>query len=643
MPGLPVPFRNHSLVAGVLLTSCVVTAALAWSGWRLVVQQRELDARALRQGVDAAADAFAADLRERLADEGERLERWLAGATPPMAGAPPGCVALAVRATGARIDRHGLLPFVPALGIEGPAPPPDSLFAGAERAEFALRQPALATTSYRRLSNDPRAEVRAGALLRLGRILRAQRDLSGALAASSALAALGDSVRAGDVPATLAGLDASRLAYEANGDGPAVRRVAEQIRDRLDAGDWPIDRTTAEFYRELASDTPLPPQWHLAAVLGDAWEQLETGAAAPRGVRAVETPAGVALAWWRTNAGVRAVAVALADPVLRSLAPQRLDWRVSDAEDRLLSGSGDAPRGDVLVAAHAVGGGAGWSLQVWPRTSATGGATVKPSLLLLALGGTLLFVWAATALMLRAIAHEAGVARLQSDFVAAVSHEFRSPLTAMRQMAEMLDAERVPDEARRKQYYRVLAGEAARLQHLVETLLDFGRMEAGRAPASRGRVGLGDLVAAVVDEVRLQPRAAGARIEIVPPDHEVTVDGDPDGLRLALRNLLENAVKYSPRNAQITVSWRADGGHAALDVVDRGLGIAPHEHARIFRKFVRGESATAAHVGGTGVGLAIVQQVVDAHGGEVRLRSRPGEGSTFTLRLPLAASVTKES
>jgi signal transduction histidine kinase len=264
-------------------------------------------------------------------------------------------------------------------------------------------------------------------------------------------------------------------------------------------------------------------------------------------------------------------------------------------------------------------------------------------LLPLALGGTLVFVWAGTALILRALAHEAEVARLQSDFVAAVSHEFRSPLTAMRQMAEMLDSERVPDESRRKHYYRILAGEAARLQRLVESLLDFGRMEAGRPLAARTRIDLDALVHSVVDEVRRQPRAASARIDVVPPDRAVPLKGDPDGLRLALRNLVENAVKYSPGGAHVTVCWGVDGESAVMAVTDRGLGIAPHEHARIFGKFVRGESAATAHVGGTGVGLAVVQQVVRAHHGEVRLESRPGEGSTFTIRLPLGAAPGAET
>ena len=627
----------------MLVTSCVVTAVLAWSGWRLVQQQRELDQRAVRQELDAAAETFAADIRERLADEGERLDRWLAGAEPADGEAPGGTVRVLLRRGRTGVERRGRLPFVPTPATPTSGPSVDAVFAPAEQAEFALRQPAVAIAHYRRLSGDAQPAIRAGALLRLGRALRLQRDFAAAAEAASSLARFDDSVYAGGVPAPLSGLDALRLTYTEGGDRSRAREVADTMRARLDAGAWALGRTTAEFYRELvATDAEAPPEWHLAGTLAEAWPEVERPGAPARGVRAVQTPAGAAVTWWRSDAAATAVVVALADTVLRPLAPPGLDWRVSDAEDQQVAGAAAAAPPDAVVATHAVGGGAGWSLHVWPRAGAPAGDSTRSRWpMLLALGGTLLFVWAATAMMLRALAHEAGVARLQSDFVAAVSHEFRSPLTAMRQMAEMLDAERVPDESRRRQYYRILAGEAARLQHLVENLLDFGRMEAGRAPVARQPVDLGALVDSVVEEVRRQPRATNATIDVVGPDEAVPLEGDPDGLRLALRNLVENAVKYSPGSAHVTVRWGVEGASAAIAVSDRGLGIASHEHARVFGRFVRGESAAAAHVGGTGVGLAVVQQVVRAHGGEIHLDSRPGEGSTFTMRLPLSATRTE--
>ena len=423
------------------------------------------------------------------------------------------------------------------------------------------------------------------------------------------------------VAASLAGLDALRLASIGAGDVAGAGQVAESMRARLDRGEWALDRTTAEFYRGLVSASAAPPAWHLAAALADTWNRHGSPPQPTRGSIVVTTPGGPALVCWRTNHSASAMSAALLARVLEPLAPPTMRWTVSDADNQPVAANTGA--GMVTIAStRAVGGGSGWSLRVWPDATHSNRAT-SPSPWLAALAGTLLFVWGATALILRAVAREARVARLQSDFVAAVSHEFRSPLTTMRQMAEMLDSERVPDEGRRRQYYRVLASEVSRLQHLVESLLDFGRMDAGRAPARRQAVDLAALVASVVAEVRQQPRGASATIDLVPSADDVRVDGDPDALRLALRNLVENAVKYSPGVPVIAVRWGIETDRVAIAVSDHGLGIDPHEHVSIFGKFVRGQSAVAARVGGTGVGLAVVQQVVAAHGGEITSKASP--------------------
>jgi signal transduction histidine kinase len=222
--------------------------------------------------------------------------------------------------------------------------------------------------------------------------------------------------------------------------------------------------------------------------------------------------------------------------------------------------------------------------------------------------------------------------------VAAVSHEFRSPLTTMRQMAEMLETDRVPEEARRKQYYGVLAGETARLQRLVERLLDFGRMEAGHDEMRREPLDVAALVQEVVDEMQATAVERGGRIEMEQAAPLVRVDGDAQSLRLAVRNLVENAIKYSPETPAVVVRLAVDAGRASIAVSDAGLGIDRDEQAAIFGKFVRGRAAAAGRVRGTGVGLAAVKHVVDAHGGEITLESESGRGSTFTVWLPLAGT-----
>jgi signal transduction histidine kinase len=276
-----------------------------------------------------------------------------------------------------------------------------------------------------------------------------------------------------------------------------------------------------------------------------------------------------------------------------------------------------------------------WTLYAWTRSPVEPGALSGRRLMLFMMVATLAFVWAALYFTARALRREADAARLQSDFVAAVSHEFRSPLTSVRQIAEMLEADRVPTDEKRRRYYRVLAGEAARLQRLVETLLDFGRMEAG---AERYRVADVDAVALVRDVVAdAAPRAreSGKAIEIDGPEAALPVRADGSALSLALSNLIDNAIKYSPGEPTVWVRWHKDRDRAAISVVDRGVGIPRSEQQSIFAKFVRGRAAVDGNIKGTGVGLSIAKQIAAAHGGEIRLESEPGRGSTFTLLLPV--------
>jgi len=230
--------------------------------------------------------------------------------------------------------------------------------------------------------------------------------------------------------------------------------------------------------------------------------------------------------------------------------------------------------------------------------------------------------------MARAIRREAEVARLQSDFVAAVSHEFRSPLTTVRQLSEMLEMGQVPSDDRRQKYYRVLAGEARRLQRLVETLLNFGKMEAGAQQYHFEKLDVRELVSRAVREAAAPEDETSGRVRITGPESGIHLFGDADALALALRNLVDNAA-----GEKVEVRWKNDQGRVSISVVDRGPGIPREEHQAIFQKFVRGRSAIQASVKGTGVGLTMVRHILAAHGGEIQLESEPGCGSTFTVVL----------
>jgi signal transduction histidine kinase len=236
----------------------------------------------------------------------------------------------------------------------------------------------------------------------------------------------------------------------------------------------------------------------------------------------------------------------------------------------------------------------------------------------------------------RAISRELQVARLQSDFVAAVSHEFRSPLTTLRTITELLAQDRISDEARRQQSYVFLDRETNRLHHLVEDLLDFGRMESGRKQYMLETHDAFQLVRAAVSDVGEHAEASGFRVEALLDSVEAPIRADEEAFRRTVRNLLENAMKYSPECRTVWVNGVISSHHVSISVRDKGMGIDAMEQQSIFQRFVRGEAAKKAGIKGTGIGLAMVRQITIAMGGEVRLQSEVGVGSTFTLVLPLA-------
>lgn len=234
----------------------------------------------------------------------------------------------------------------------------------------------------------------------------------------------------------------------------------------------------------------------------------------------------------------------------------------------------------------------------------------------------------------RSVTRELELVQLKSDFVSAVSHEFRSPLTSMRQFTNMLAAGRIPNEERRKSYYDLLSAETVRLQRLVEGLLDFGRMEAGSMEYSFAPVDAADFVRHVVTDFQLEVREDGYQIEFVAGGPGTVIRADREALARALWNLLDNAVKYSPDCRTVRVELAREAHEVFIRVQDRGVGMSLGEQREIFRKFVRGGAAESTRAKGTGIGLAMVDHIVRAHGGKICVESEPGRGSTFTLILP---------
>jgi signal transduction histidine kinase len=251
-----------------------------------------------------------------------------------------------------------------------------------------------------------------------------------------------------------------------------------------------------------------------------------------------------------------------------------------------------------------------------------------------AFGLLLIVIAAGLVTTYRLVRRESEIARLKSDFVANVSHDLKTPLAVIRLFAETLEMERVPDEARRREYYGVLTRESERLSRLIDNVLDFSRIESGRQHYRIAPGSVEPVVHEVVDSFRHPLRQQGFTVEVTVEPDLPEVPLDPDAVKQALANLLDNAMKYSADRRRIRVHARRDGSGVLVEVADEGIGIPPAERERIFEKFYRvGRSETQGRRG-SGVGLALVKHIVEAHGGRVAVDGRPGEGSRFTLHFP---------
>jgi signal transduction histidine kinase len=589
-----------SLLLILFLLTLVSVTALAWSGWKLLEQDRLAPAQARQEALEQEADRTVDKLRGALAEKGDRLSAWLASVP---AGTPQDGALLIVRGNSLVAYPSGRMLYYP-MPSSDPEMPTEP-FTDAEALEFQDGQLAKAAAAYRVLAESRDAPVRAGALLRLGRVLRKAGHEEEARTAYMRLAAMGG-VRVAGVPADL-------VARHELGD----RSLSTDLLN----GRWHLTRGQFEFYfgGAVPEDRRL-----LADAAAVVWSP-----GSPLGQKTVWIGRHPFLAMWRTMGTTRGVLIQ--PPQLP--ATGRMFCEAVDSEGRVVAGRRD--RSGRAVIRTAADSQLPWTLYVTaPQPPPLSGMPANERFLLLGMGVMALFLIAGTYFTARAIRGEIEISRMQSDFVSAVSHEFRSPLTSIRQLSEILALGRAPTEERRQLYYETLVQETSRLQRLVEALLNFGRMEAGKRPYHFEEMDARALVERVAEEFRHHTEETGRRIELAGPDCPCPVEADPEALAVALRNLIDNALKYSPNEPAVWVDWALENGHVVIRVRDHGMGITAEERKAIFRKFVRGSAAASGNVRGSGVGLAMVLHIIDAHHGDILLNSEPGHGSTFTVLLP---------
>jgi two-component system phosphate regulon sensor histidine kinase PhoR len=234
----------------------------------------------------------------------------------------------------------------------------------------------------------------------------------------------------------------------------------------------------------------------------------------------------------------------------------------------------------------------------------------------------------------RDISSDRMVEQVKSDFVAAVSHELRTPLTSIYGFAETLLRQDVPfGEEERRTFLGYIASESERLTGIVDQLLNVARLDAGDLQVELGRIDVGSVVSEVVETVE---GANDHRFEIDLPEEPLAAEADPDKVRQVFNILVENALRYSPEGGKVTVGARRNADRVEVRVVDQGMGIPASEREWIFRKFYRAESAARDGAAGTGLGLFIAKELVNAMGGRIWVDSTEGGGSSFAFELPVA-------
>ena len=648
--------RNiHVMLATAAGLVLLVSLTLGWLGWRLATQEATLQEQQAHDRLEGRADELLAGFLRRV----EEKKAWLSqmGSTlqpEAVASGQPGAGAILVAfsKSGVQVQPPGQLLYYPVV----PAPPrlDESLFQRASELEFRSADLAAAAGALSALTLNTSAPVRSEALLRLAAVETKRGRTAEAL---STYAKLADDTTMSLLEAPyglLSRFARCQLLTESN-KKDAARQEATALLASLESGQWTLGKESYAYYssslRKLVGNAPsATPDAKLtvAAAVERAWSEWRLFQTS--GTQSMTRP-------FRVSGSVEALAIVNANPermvaliyagdALRHLgfdpAAARetsgvLAW-LTDERGRLVLGTQRATDIQSTRSLSAIE--LPWQLHVADASRGGPGITrERRNSLVLALAAIALLVFLACYAMARGVLREAAAGRLQSDFVSAVSHEFRSPLTTLRQLTELLADGRIHDEARRRRYFSVLQQETSRLHQLVEDLLDFERMDAGRRQYRLEPLDFSELVRDGIADYQSHAGANGHRIEVSSDSSRLMVEADREAIRRVIRNLLENAVKYSPAASTVWVETGHENSTAVLRVRDDGIGIPPEEHARIFEKFVRGEAAKQACIPGTGIGLAMVKEILHVHRGDVDLASEVGHGSTFIVRLPLSTAL----
>jgi signal transduction histidine kinase len=634
--------RNLPARRWLLVLLIGVVCLAGWQVWltvRLLDQDRNLEQQNARERLGEVADLTVAQLSGSLGDWGLGLHEL--NALPPSsslaARIPKEATLILIHQEGIEVFPPRTLLFVPTTA---------SLSAQIERefdraGDLELREQqydqAIATLQPLTLKGSTRAE----AILRMARIENKQGHSDSALETYKTLEREA-SLNAEETSYGLLAISARCGILAQLGRRPELVQEAKQMQTGLVEGRWKLSPEAFDYYwselERFGLQPGSPPQASVefAILVNNLYGRWQSARSQSPNSSGRELEADGAILVW--NATPDRMSALLTPPGWLS-SGLRLTRDSGEVRWKLLAPGATGSTG--LVVTRSLADARLQGRLEFTNQQGISRTGVRRRTLLIA-GATLMLVaiLASGYVVQRAISRELQVAQLQSDFVGAVSHEFRSPLTTLRSITELLAQNRLTDESSRQQSYVYLERETTRLHRLVEDLLDFGRMESGRQQFRVAPHDAFQLVRRTLGEFAEQAAANGFRVESEFPSgngySSARIQVDEEALRRAVRNLLDNAMKYSPECRTIWVGSSVEGNKVYISVRDQGMGIGTAEQQAIFQKFVRGDAAKEAGIKGTGIGLAMVRQIVEAMHGEVRLKSEIGVGSTFTLVLPLA-------
>jgi signal transduction histidine kinase len=622
-----------------------VVCLAAWQVWltlRLIEQDRNLEFQRAVQRLVQISGLAVAQLAERL-DDWDLGLRELNSLPPPTsleARMPTGSTFVMLFQNSVQVFPSRPLLFTPIAPVVKAQS--SQAFDAIDELELREQQFDPAMAALQPLAREP--ATRPEALLRIARIENKTNRKKAALETYRLLTGETALNSSGTPYPLLASTARCRLLQELGRQREAADE-ATKLRNALLEGRWPLGRDTfALYWSELdrlgiSAGSPPRSSMDFSVLVSDLYDQWQSAHAPGSRASGRRTLQDSSLLLWNSTPDHLSALITTPDWLNSSL---KLPADANDIQWKFLrTGANDTLGLDAtrllaetelpLASMHLPG-----RIEFVSLMPTSNPASSRYGLWLVGVALMLLVVLGSGYVLHRAIGRELQVAKLQSDFVAAVSHEFRSPLTTLRTITELLAQDRITDESRRKQSYVFLDRETGRLHRLVEDLLDFGRMESGRKQYKIEKHDAFQVVRAAVSDVGEHAVASGFNLEVSLDSAPASIRADEEALRRAVRNLVENAMKYSPECRTVWIDGVVIGRKVSISVHDNGMGIDPAEQRAIFQKFVRGNAAKSAGIKGTGIGLAMVRQTSEAMGGEIRLQSQVGVGSTFTLELPLA-------